>query len=82
MSVTSGSETEVVLTKLRTSLKRRGAEGIRGLARHFKARRTSCHLCATVRTAPLSCRMIRVTAPMSSVAARIVATDAAVKMTV
>ena len=27
---------EEVMTKLRASLKRRGAEGIRGLARHFK----------------------------------------------
>ena len=30
------SDVEAVMLKLRTSLKRRGAEGIRGLARHFK----------------------------------------------
>ena len=29
---------EDIMLKLRASLKRRGAEGIRGLARHFKVR--------------------------------------------
>jgi hypothetical protein len=33
-------EVEAVMTKLRASLKRRGAEGIRGLGRHFKASAT------------------------------------------
>ena len=42
-------EVQAVMLKLRASLKRRGAEGIRGLGRHFKVRglevtRTSCHL--------------------------------------
>ena len=32
----SSLDGEAVLEKMRTSLKRRGAEGIRGLARHFK----------------------------------------------
>lgn len=31
-------EVDAVLEKLRGSLKRRGAEGIRGLGRHFKVR--------------------------------------------
>ena len=35
---TADMEVEAVLQKLRDSLKRRGAEGIRGLARHFKVR--------------------------------------------
>ena len=37
-------EVEAVMTKLRSSLKRRGAEGIRGLSRHFKASAASAHL--------------------------------------
>lgn len=35
-------DAETVLIKLRASLKRRGAEGIRGLARHFKASVCNC----------------------------------------
>lgn len=45
---------EAILVKLRASLKRRGAEGIRGLARHFKACAplmtnlfTCLHLCSS-----------------------------------
>ena len=33
-----GMDVEGIMEKLRSSLKRRGAEGIRGLARHFKVR--------------------------------------------
>jgi len=36
MSHHPAPEVEAILVKLRASLKRRGAEGIRGLARHFK----------------------------------------------
>ena len=35
---TYNAKTEAILVKMRASLKRRGAEGIRGLGRHFKAR--------------------------------------------
>ena len=44
----SSTEVEAVMTKLRASLKRRGAEGIRGLGRHFKVRKTD----PTMTTAP------------------------------
>ena len=38
-------EVAAVMDKLRASLKRRGAEGIRGLSRHFKVTRiAACRL--------------------------------------
>ena len=39
---TADMELDAVLQKLRDSLKRRGAEGVRGLGRHFKVRVASC----------------------------------------
>ena len=45
------ADAEAVLIKLRASLKRRGAEGIRGLARHFKASVCKCTCLACTRFA-------------------------------
>ena len=54
---------DAVLEKLRGSLKRRGAEGIRGLGRHFKVSSASA---ARVATTARTCKMLTCCAPVAA----------------